>query len=231
MRYHKSTILVSCVFSFTLFHTKVNAAVAPTVLVRASSDAVYNGVSENGGQAIIAINAEFQLSKSWTTGVQFQDSEPAGIRQRNRSVLAYVGYDKKLSDNWLSSTYFTHREFPGGQREWEYDEFSSRLSHRSGASFGVVYAPNYYSSSVKSFGTNVRYGNKLISKTYWRAELGNINIPSLFNYQYAELTLGTRYKRLNIELGYHWTSNTILHTPVGNITSPHAVFSINYLAF
>ena len=220
-----ATIIIS---SFSLSAT---AAVSPSFLVRAASDSIYNGVSENAEQPIIAINAEFQINSNWVTGVQFQDSEPDTVRHRNRNVSTYIGYDKTLSDNWLSSTYYTHRTFPGGQREWDYDEFSSRLSHKSGASIGVSYSPNYYSSSVKAIGSTIKYSRRLAERFYVKTEAGNFNIPSLFNYQFAEVTIGANYKRFNVELGYHWTSDTILHTPVGNITSPKFVLGINYIAF
>jgi hypothetical protein len=214
-----------------LFSLPAIAVGSPTLLVRTASDSIYNGASENGGQPILGVNSEIQLNRNWVAGVQFQDSEPDGIRQRNRNLTTYLGYDKKLSNNWLSSTYVTHRAFPGGEREWDYDEFSSRLSHKSGASLGVSYSPNYYSSSVKGIGTTIKYARQLVDNLYIKTEFGNFNIPSLFSYQFAEATVGTSYKRLNVELGYHWTSDTILHTPVGNIASPKFVLSVNYVAF
>lgn len=225
------TTFSCCVLLLFLFSSRVTASVVPTILVRVASDSIYNGVSENAEQPIIALNAEFQLNTNWVAGIQFQDSEPESVRQRNRNISAYLGYDKKISNDWLSSTYYTHRAFPGGAREWDYDEFSSRLSHKSGASLGVSYAPNYYSSSVKAISSSFRYTRPIIDNIYMRAELGNLTIPTLFNYQFGELTVGTRYKRFNIELGYHWTSDTFINTPVSNIRSPQFVFSLNYVAF
>jgi hypothetical protein len=231
MRQHLCITFSCYAFIIYLFFQPAKADVSSTLLIRTASDSIYNGTSENTGQPIVAINAEFQVTSTLVAGVQFQDSEPENVRQRNRNLSTYLGYDKKISRNWLSSTYFTHRTFPGGQREWDYDEFSSRLSHRSGASIGVSYSPNYYSSSVKAIGTTIKYSRPLIERVYVKTEIGNVSIPSLFSYQFAEATVGTSYKRFNVELGYHWTSDTILHTPVGNITSPQFVLSVNYVAF
>ncbi|TDF41640.1 hypothetical protein EYS14_01955 [Alteromonadaceae bacterium M269] len=210
---------------------EASAYTLPSVVVRASSDSIYHGSSENAGEASIAINAELPISANWIAGLQFQDSNPSGVRQRHRNISGYLGFDKKIAKNWLSSTYFTHRAFPGSGRTWDYDEFTTRLTHQNGLSFGTFYAPNYYSSSVKALGANIQYTGRLVDRFYWRSQAGNINIPSLFSYQYADFTVGTSYKRINVELGYHWTSETLIQTSVGTIDSPDFVLSVNYVVF
>lgn len=230
MRLHQHINFSCYVLFLSLWSLPVAASIEPSLFIRAASNSVYNGVSENANQPIIAINAEFQLNYHWTAGIQLEKSE-AGKSQRNQNLSSYIGYDKKISENWLSSTYFTHRAFLDSQREWNYDEFSSRLSHKNGFSVALSYAPNYYSSSAKAIGTTVNYSRPLIKNSYIKASVGNMSIPSLLSYQFIETTVGINYKRLNVELGYHWVNERILSTPVGNITSPQFVFSVNYFAF
>lgn len=209
----------------------VRASVEPSILIAANSDSIYHGISESSDDPSIAINVEFQLTPNLISGVQLQEAITSDVRQRHRNLTAYIGYDHKISDNWLSSTYYTHRAFIDSQRQWDYDEFTAQFSHKSGVSFGTFYAPNYYASSVKSVGVNAQYFKTLPDNFYWKAKIASINIPTLFNYQYANLAIGKNIKRVNIELGYHWTSDTRLQTPVGNIDSPGLVLRVNYFAF
>ncbi|MEM0912011.1 MAG: hypothetical protein AAGJ37_13610 [Pseudomonadota bacterium] len=207
------------------------AGVEPSVVIRVASDSIYNGASESGSEPSIAINTELQLSPQWVFGLQLQDAEPNTVRQRQRNVTAYVGFEKQIADDWLSSTYLVHRGFPGGARKWHYEEILTNINHRNGVFAGVSYANDYYSSDVKAYGINVGYSDRFNDDFYWRAKIGNLNIPSLFSYQYAELSVGANAGRFNVEVGYHYVSESVDASPVGQIASPNAVLSVSYLAF
>ncbi len=230
MRKKSHIIVVYYVLIISLFSLPLSASIEPSVFIRAASNSIYNGVSENADQAIIAINAELQINYYLTTGIQLQNARK-DTSQRNRNFSSYIGYDKKISTNWLSSTYFTHRAFPGSEREWDYDEISSRLSHSKGLSLGLTYSPNYYSSSVKAIKSTIAYSRHLVKNSYFKTEVGNVNIPTLSSYQFIEATIGARYQRFNFELGYHWVNDTLLSTSVGNIASPKFILSVSYFAF
>lgn len=220
-----ATVLLSLIPAFCF------ASVEPSIVIRGASDSLYNGTSENGSEPSLAINTELQLSPQWVFGLQLQDAEPNPIRQRQRNVTAYIGFEKQIADDWFSSTYLVHRGFPGGARKWHYEEVLTNLNHRNGFFAGASYAHDYYSSDTNAFGLNVGYLDRLNDTFYWRANIGNLNIPSLFSYQYAEFSIGASAGRLNIEMGYHYVSDNIDKSPIGKIASPNAVLSISYLAF
>lgn len=207
------------------------ADVSGSVIIHASSNAVYNGLTENGDQPTIAINTELQLNKNWIFGVQLQDSEPVGLRQRQRAFTTYLGVDYQLSENWLGSAYAVSRQFIDAAVDWNYDEFSLTLSHESGASFDVTYSPNYYACSVKAIGAVMSYHHQLSDNFYVKSRLGNLHIHSMVNYPFSEFALGASFGRLNAELGYHWTKQNDISLRIGPIESPQWVLSVSYLAF
>lgn len=203
----------------------------PTLSLRLATDAIYQGVSETNGKPILAVNGEYALTSNIIVGAQLRKVIVNNSLPRDGNFSTYIGYDKAIGKNWLSSTYIIHRKFPQAQIDWDFTQVSTRLSNINGLSFDISYSPNYYSASVKGIGTKAQYTKDVSKHWYWRAQLGNFNIPSLLNYQHADLSIGLRFQQINIELSYHWTSDTELRTRVGSIQSPNALLSITYAAF
>jgi hypothetical protein len=216
---------------FLLFAMDSIASDFPTLSLRVATEAIYQGVSETNGKPVIAINSEYALTSSIIVGAQFQEVITTSNIPRSRNFSTYIGYDNVITKNWLISNYIIHRKFPKAGINWDYNQISSQISSRHGLSFGVSYAPNYYSASVKGIGATAQYIKDVSKNWYWRTQLGNFNIPSLLSYQYADFTIGWRAYHVNIELSYHWVSDTELQTRVGNIQSPNALLSLSYAAF
>jgi hypothetical protein len=214
-----------------LFSANSMTSELPSLSLRVASEAIYQGVSETNGQSMIAINSEYALTSRFIVGVQFQEVIATSNIPRSRNFSTYIGYDKVIAENWLISTYMMHRDFPRAKINWDYNQISTRVSNSHGLSFDISYAPNYYSASVKGIGATAQYVKAVSKNWYWRAQLGNFNIPSLLSYQHAEVTAGLRVNNINIELSYHWVSDTELQTRVGNIQSPNALLSFSYAAF
>lgn len=219
-------------FTFlVLFPLSAFAEISSSVIIHSSSNAIYNGLTENNNKPYAAVNAELQLNPNWVFGAQLQDSEPVGIRQRQRVLSSYIGYDYAVNDNWLSSMYVINRKFLASARKWDYDEFSVKISHKNGAALNLTYAPNYYSSSVKGIGSTLSYIHHFTDRYYARTQVGTFNMPSQLNYQFAHLAVGTSVGRFNMEVAYHWTEKQAIQTRMGPIVSPGFVLSVNYLAF
>jgi hypothetical protein len=215
---------------FLFLAMNCQASEQPRLLVRVAGDAIYHGVSETNDKPVVAINSEYSFTPNIVVGAQFQQVLVNSSTPRERNFSVYLGYDKTISENWLSSTYVIHRKFPKARVKWDYTEFLTRISHRGGWSLDVSYSPDYYSSNLNGTGASLQFTEEASKNWYWRAQLGNFNIPSLLSYQYAEFAIGGRSKSWTIELSYNWVSDTLRQTRVGNIQSPMAMLSVNYVA-
>lgn len=229
----QSNYIQKLIFTALLLLSSVasNALEYPTLSLRLATDAIYQGVSETNGEPILAINSEYALTSNIVVGAQLRKVMVNNNLPRDGNFSTYIGYDKVIGKNWLSSTYIIHRKFPQARIEWDYTLISTRLSSNQGLSFNMSYSSNYYSASVKGIGTTAQYTQEVSKHWYWRAQLGNFNIPSLVNYQHADLSIGLRFRQVNVELSYHWTSEAELKTKVGNIQAPNVLLSLSYAIF
>ncbi len=208
-----------------------SAQILPSVILKASSNGIYNGISETGDNPSIGVNIDSSLSPNWTIGVQLEYAKASHSRQRHSLSAIYIGYDYQVSSNWLASTTLSYRHFIDADIDWAYTEWQGQLSHINGWSASVLHSGNYYRIGKAANRFVLRKQQDLPQQFYWRSELAHTQISSLFNYQDASLTFGKRFNRLNLEVGYHWNSEKIATSRIGQIASPKWLFSMTYLAF
>ena len=131
------------------------ANVALGVVAEARSDWVYHGASETDNQPSLGINAEYDIGSVWFAGLELHDSNATSERQRHRGVMGYLGVALPVGERWHMTASVKRRTFPGSAKEWDYTEYDWRLSHASGLSVRLDYAPDYYAHDTESFGAEI----------------------------------------------------------------------------
>jgi len=182
-----------------------------SIIAQVSSDWLYHGTTETAGEPVIGFNAEWQLSNTWFSGVEAHEGNVDGARQRQRSLMAYLGRGFELNKAWFLTATVQHREFPGGLKEWDFTEFAVDFSHRSGFGVSIDYAPDYYEHSVQAAATEFRYSDSIKGNNYWYAQVGALILwddPWLGDddYQFAQVGVGSSIGAINLDVAYHWNS-------------------------
>ncbi len=174
-----------------------------------SSDWVYRGTTETAGEPSLGLNIEWQATPTVFFGLETHQAREVGDRQRQRSVMAYIGSGFELSENWFATATIAHREYPGSTIEWDFTELGIDVSHSSGLGFALDYSPNYYEHDTPSIAAELRYSKRLVKRAYWYAELGAVELTAkntFDDHQYAALGLGGSVRTFNLDIAYRWNS-------------------------
>lgn len=172
------------------------------------SDLFYHGTTETVGEPALAINAEWQINSRYFVGLQVQQGIEDGPRQRQRSIMAYVGAGFSLSDNWFATASVQHREFPGSLAEWDFTEFELDFAHRSGFGFKIDYSPDYYERDSAAYSAEARFVGALNRQAYWYLEAGALEIDEseFLDHQYARAGVGGSLGPVQLDVSYRVNS-------------------------
>jgi|GEM_PF-3171271 len=202
-----------------------------SVWLGVNSSGVVDGVSYTDNNTQISVSADVQLHHNIAVGGQLHSAQPDAIRQRHRGFSAYLAYDKALGDTWLVGTSLTHRRFIDGAKNWNYSHVNTYIKHDSGVSVDMMYSPRYYATRFSARQYSLSYVREVGSHMYARTRASHFELTSVLHYQYMDFALGMNVRRLNIEVGYHWVSDTLRPTPIGLVTSPKWQLRAMYLLF
>lgn len=181
-----------------------------SVILQASSDWIYHGVSETNGEPTIGFNLDYQPLPHLFFGLEAHQGRVENLRQRQGSVMGYLGTGKTLFKNWYATLAIQHREFPGSTKEWDFTEFTNTFTHQSGFSTQVSYSPDYYEHDVEALHFQADYTHQTQSRWFWRVQAGATQFfsggPGFVNYEHALVGIGTSVNRWNVTASYAWTS-------------------------
>ena len=174
----------------------------------ATSDWMYHGTSETEGEPAFGLAADWQLTPVVFAGIEAHQGIVKGEPQRQRSVMAYLGAGKAISDRLFLSGTASHREFPGGQKEWDFTEFTIALNHRSGWNFKIDYAPDYYEHNTTALASEVRYSRQFTQRLQGYVELGAIEFSNnrFTDYRYGQIGFGATIASAALDLAYRRNS-------------------------
>lgn len=183
-----------------------------SLVAQTSSDWIYHGTSETLGEPTIGLNAEWQTPAGVFVGIEAhvaEQSNKTSDRQRQRSVMAYLGRGFEWGTDWFATVTLAHREFPGSAKEWDFTELGFNLNHSSGLDFTVDYSPDYYEHNTPSVAFEARYSKTLGKQSYWYAEAGLVELTAsntFDDHHYAALGFGASVKSINFDLAYRWNN-------------------------
>lgn len=185
-----------------------------------ANDWIYHGVSETAGNPNLGINIEYQASSIAVLGLTANEANVQGVRQRHRNITPYIGAEFAINDNWFGGVYIQARRFLDSAREWDFEEYSTTLSHQNGFSARLDYSPDYYSSGLTATTLALKFQRPVYQSLYATAAVGHVELGSEQDYQYGHVKLGFRYKRYSASLGYYHVSRSFLSSAIGPVRSP-----------
>lgn len=201
------------------------------VVVQAASDWVYHGASEVDGGDTLGLNVEWQINNLWFAGVEAHIADrQTPLRQRQRSIAAYVGRTAALSDSWVGSFALSHREFPGSSKEWDFTELHLSFTHDSGLQFVADISNDYYEHNTESLISELSYRRNLADRFYGFALGGRALFQEKHIPEYSYFTLGAGFSSgaINAELSYTYNSEDDRDLGGELLDSPEFVLQLSY---
>ena len=183
------------------------------VALLATSDWMYHGTTETRGEPAAGVAIDWQINAHVFAGAEIHQAVVDGDPQRHRSTRFYAGAGTPLSNRWFLSGSLSHREFPGGRKEWGITEvdvqLDGRLGDRGRLRLNADYSPDYYAHNTQAVSLEGRYLVDLHPHWYCYASLGAIEFERdsvISDYRFGSVGVGARWRGLTVDLS--WRGNS-----------------------
>ena len=200
----RSGIVGTAVLACCSLHGENASATEVEIVALASSDYIYHGTTETGGNPAAGLAIDWQVTPRTFFGVEAHQAEVDGQPQRHRSVMVYAGAGFELGADWFATATVTHREFPKAVKEWDFTEFRVQLDHQSGWGASFDYSPDYYEHDTEAYVAEVRYQRDLNPNLYVYGALGALEFSAdqFTDYRFGTVGFGYRLGPVVLDLAY-----------------------------
>lgn len=202
-----------------------------TLDASARSETSYRGISESFGHAALGIDLEWAGTGSLHAGLSYREADSRPVRQRERSISAYVGWQASVANDWIIGATLAHRAFPGATKEWDFSEVQAAIGWRDRLSLEAAWSPDYYSHGADMFALTLRGLQPLSRSFYASAEIGRVETDwmQLSGYSYGQIALGMRRDRWLLELSHTQSNNDGENLFGDELDPPELLFEVSYL--
>lgn len=209
------------------------AAFADSLAIEATavSEVAYRGVSETFDRAAIGLNVEWAGRRNVHAGLSFLEGDAPAVRQRERSINLYAGWQTEFAQDWVAGTSIAYRAFPESTKDWDFVEYQAAIGWRDRLSLELAWSPDYYDHDTESFAVAIRGFQPLSRSFYMSAELGTVELTwrDISDYQYGSLALGFRRDRWVAELSHTRATNEGRNLFGEPLETPDLLLEFSYL--
>jgi uncharacterized protein (TIGR02001 family) len=111
--------------------------------VAVTTDYIYRGLSQTGGNPAIQGGVQWQWPAGWNAGVWSSTVEFTPDRGPRFEVDAHAGRAWSLNTDWSARIGWTHYFYPDDEGlEYEYDELSAAISFQQRVTATIAWSPN-----------------------------------------------------------------------------------------
>jgi uncharacterized protein (TIGR02001 family) len=186
--------------------------------VGVASDEVFRGVSQSDHQLSPQLDLHYSYS-GWYAGVTVIDVRRGPYDSVGAGLIAYLGYQYRISDDWSASLAARHYDYPGDQfrKYYDYEEGAVSLSWRELIIATVMASPDVYFSDFQGrSGRGAAYtyeiGGRLPLVQGFCANAGggyyNLDREIGIGYAYWSAGISKQWRSVNFDLRYVGTDET-----------------------
>ena len=209
------------------------AATADALAIEATavSEVAYRGVSETFARPAIGCNVEWAGMNGAHAGLSFLEGRAPAVRQRERSVNLYLGWQTEFAKDWMAATSIGYRAFPESTKEWNFVEYQVAIGWEDKLSLELAWSPNYYDHNTESLAVAVRGFQPLSRSFYVSAELGAVDLSwrDISGYRYGSVAIGLRHDRWLAELSHTRATDEGLELFGAPLETPGLLLELSYL--
>ena len=223
--------VMSCLLAVCAAWSCNSHADSLTVEASAFSETAYRGLSESFGHAALGIDVEWAGARGLHAGLSYREADTRPVRQRERSISTYVGWQTSFTNDWIAGTTLVHRAFPGATKEWDSFEVQAAIGWRDRLSLEVAWSPDYYSHNTEMLALTLRALQPLSRSFYASAELGTVDADwrDISRYSYGQVAIGLRRDRWLLEVSHARSTNEGENLFGERLDPPELLFEVSYL--
>jgi uncharacterized protein (TIGR02001 family) len=206
--------------------------------VGVDSDEVIRGLSFSDHQLSPQLDLHYSLS-GWYAGLTAVDARILPSESVGAEVIAYLGYQYRLSDDWAASLAARHYDYPGYRlrNDYDYDEGALSLSWRELIVATVTASADVFAFDVQGYhgrGAAFSYelGGRLPLARGFCANAGigyyNLDRQIGTGYAYWSAGISKQWRSVNFDVRYVGTNDTAKRQFDG-LAENRLVFSALYL--
>jgi len=189
--------------------------------VAITTDHVWRGVTQSGGDPALQLGAEFSFDSGFYLGAWGStiDITNGPTRQRDQEVNYYAGYVLSATDSLRFSAAAVAYVYPGqtGNVDYNYEEYSLTGNFNDRVWLEFAYSPDLYNTGRSS--TNIDLYAEWPINSDWAigAGAGQYDTSNLTrrSYQYWQMGITRSFRWADVDLRFHDTDSwvPIISTP------------------
>lgn len=127
--------------------------------VGATTDELFRGLSQSDNQASAQADLHYTYAQ-WYGGVLAEEVRRGEDLSVRAEAIAYLGYQRRLGDDWSAGLALRHYDYPGNpnRTRYDYDEFAATLGWRERVSVNIIASPDTYAFDYQGhYGSGAAY--------------------------------------------------------------------------
>ena len=185
-----------------------------------TTDYVYRGISQSGGDPAIQGGLYAQPATGWTIGVWASTVEFARTQDRSAEIDLYLARSWSIGSDWDVRLGLTHYEYPNDNLplRYDYDELIVSASYRQRFTATATWTPELsrygggrIAKDREAASYELTYVQPVIGAWSMGAGLGYFDLDDLFDtgYWYWNAGLVYSWQRLQVDLSYIDADETV----------------------
>jgi uncharacterized protein (TIGR02001 family) len=206
--------------------------------VGVATDEVFRGLSQSDHQVSPQLDLHYSLT-GWYAGVTAVGVRRGPYESAGAGLIAYLGYQYRLSDDWTAALAARHYDYPGYQfrRDYDYEEGALSVSWRELIVASVMASPDVFFADFQGHsGRGAAYtyeiGGRLPLEYGFCANAGvgyyDLDHQIGTGYAYWSSGISKQWRSVNFDLRYVGTDDTAKRR-FGEFAENRLVFSALYL--
>jgi uncharacterized protein (TIGR02001 family) len=203
-----------------------------------ATDNVFRGLSQSDHQVSPEGDLHYTYS-GWFAGVTAEEVRRGAYDSLGADLIGYLGYQRRLGDDWSASLTARHYDYPGYEHRsyYDYDEGALSVSWREFVVANLIASPNvYFADRLGHHGRGAAITYEvagrlpLLEGFSANAGLGysDINQEIGTGYAYGNLGISKQWHSVNFDLRYVGTDQNARHR-FGPTAENRLLFSVLYL--
>ncbi len=178
----------------------------------AATDNVFRGLTQSQGDPSVQVDG-YVSATHWFGGLTAETVKRESSEATGAELVAYLGYQQLLSENWSGAVSVRHYDYPGNPYRplYNYDEISASVNWRQQLVLALIASPDTYAAaSYERYGRGAAYATELTGREplpYGMSLEGGVGYYDLYQeigagYAYWSAGVGKQWRAFEASLRY-----------------------------
>ncbi len=178
-----------------------------------TSDYIVRGITRSDGDPSIQADLHLNGGSGWTAGLAAATARLGPYDPISAELAPYIGYGRRLGDDWQGRVSATHYDYPGSDSsdQYRYDELAAGVGWRNRLFFNAALLPdtsieskNGKASGRLAYAVDLAGHAPLLSAWSFNAGFGYYDLHDLIGVGYLYWNAGLAYDFGSAQFDLSW---------------------------